>query len=150
MLRQLFKNHSNIKRQIAPRSAPWRSQSSGLLRLLASRELKLPREEPFWDPLNIESMKTIVLASIDGHFDPRTIVSGRLFWKKHQHFMKHRCENRRLLMARRFVWRYTFRLYTFAIFEKKKNWKINAKRDPTNLVFWSESGPWAPKYRFIL
>ena len=69
--------------------------------------------------------------------------------KKHENWMKNRCENRRFLMAQNHVWRYTLRLfYTFGLFEKSR--KIDAKMEPKSRGFWSKMRPWAPNGRLIL
>ena len=52
-------------------------------------------------------------------------------------------------MARNHLWRYTLHLFhTFAIFEKI--FKIDARRDPANLVFSFKSEPWAHQGRLGL
>ena len=65
---------------------------------------------PFSGPLEIADRSKIVLLSIDGHFDPRKMPSGRGFGKNMKNCMKNRCQNRRFLMAQNHVWRYTLRL----------------------------------------
>ena len=69
-------------------------------------------------------------------------------WKKHDIFMKIRCENRSFLMAQNYVWRYTLCLFhTFAIFEKDR--KMEPKREAGSHVFSSKNTPWAQQGRLI-
>ena len=103
----------------------------------------------FAPPREIADRSKIVLLSIDGHFDPRKMPSGRGFGKNMKIEWKIDAKIERFLMAQNHVWRYTLRLFhTFAIFEKIQ--KIDAQRDPKSCVFLSKNRSWAPQGRLIL
>ena len=134
--------------RIALRSAPGRSGSTLLLDCWSIFKILFGFLGPFSAPRENADRSKIVLLSIDGHFDPRKMPSGRGLRKKHENYMKNRFENRRCLMAQNHVWRYTLRLfYTFGFFETSR--KIDAKRDATSCHFWSKNGILAPKRRLI-
>ena len=71
-----------------------------------------------WDPPESKNGSKIWPLSIDGHFGPRKIVSGRRFWKTCKNY-ENLYEHRRFLMPQNHVWRYTLRLFhTVTLFEE--------------------------------
>ena len=117
-------------------SAPNRAQ-------VGSRTLPLKRGAPlfvnFWNIIWVYG-PIFGAPGNRGSLQNRTFDYRRALWhsknalwegvrKKHENWMKDRCENRKFLMAQNHVWRYILRLfYTFGLFGK--SWKFDAELPP--------------------
>ena len=103
------KSLQHFRRQIAPRSAPRRSPSYGVLDFYRIFCRKWHAKDDFVTPLDPKWLQTRT-------FEPRSALgpSKNDLWKgvrkKHEKLTKNRCENGTFLMAQNHVWRYTLRL----------------------------------------
>ena len=92
---------------------------------------------PFPAPQEIADRSKIVLLSIDGHFDPRKMPSGRVFGKNMKIERKIDAKIEAFDGSEPRLALYSSLILHFRPF--RKNRKIDAKRDPKSRCFWSKN-----------
>ena len=101
-------------------------------------------------PWEIADRSKIVLLSIDGHFDPRKMPSGRGVGKNMKIEWTINAKIEGFWWLRTMFGVILFAYFTLLPFSEKKERKINAKRDPKSCAFRFKNWSWAPQGGLIL